>query len=414
MSDFSTTEDELEPEEQGNKRLHQPEKADIITALHNIRDKVGGMTTRGQNIAAQAEILKELDGVIGAMTVENWPTVKGQAHSAQNDGILNDRIATIENDLQEIKATLKDALGMTNNGKTWAQVTAQTGASSQEKASESMRREHLERHRMEMAKKEVVITLRNASEKTQTMLAGLNEEGIANGLREGAQKVGVKPRLIQSVKKMPSHGLRICCPSEKEAEELRKLDWAQAFEGAALVEPQYGIVIHGVSKEDIDFERDKPEQTKAKIENSNHGAIKVTRVTPLRKFTRNPNAQTQSVIVFTANPGAADECILYGIYIGHRRHSAERYTPQCQIKQCFNCQGYGHKADSCTRTVKCGKCGQNHETKKCSSDSLQCIQCKGLHAAWHHECPARLREFQRLEKLREAIPPLFIPPHLDP
>ena len=219
----------------------------------------------------------------------------------------------------------------------------------------------------------------------------------------------MKPSLIQSVKKTPSHRIRICCPSEKEAEELRKLNWTHAFEGAELVEPQYGIVVHGVSKEEINFERDKPEQIKAKIESSNHGAIKVTRVTPLRKNTRNPNAETQSIVVFTTNPEAADECILYAIYIGHRRHSVERYTPQCQIKQCFNCQGYGHKASTCTRTAACGKCGQNHETRKCSSDSLHCIQCKGSHAAWHHECPARQREYQRLETLREGISPLFIP-----
>jgi hypothetical protein len=29
----------------------------------------------------------------------------------------------------------------------------------------------------------------------------------------------------------------------------------------------------------------------------------------------------------------------------------------------------------------------------------QCIQCKGSHEAWHHECPARIAESKRLDEL---------------
>jgi len=98
--------------------------------------------------------------------------------------------------------------------------------------------------------------------------------------------------------------------------------------------------VNGVSKQDIDFEHDTSKEIKSKIEQSNPETIKVTRVAQLRKHTKNSGASTYSIIVYDADPKEANECITYGIYVEHRRYAADRYAPQCQIKQCFNCQGY--------------------------------------------------------------------------
>ena len=401
-SDKSDTEGGEETSHDGCAMVEAPTvvvepEGTIVQALSAARDKLSKQQTSGQPLAIKREVIAELDAII-------------QRLNAPKDATGGDRIAAIENDLQEIKAALKDALTTAKGKKTWAQVAAQASTLAQEKTPEITRREQLEKHRMEKAKTEIVITLRNASENMKSKVAGLDAEGITNGIRELVNKAGMKPSAIQSARKTPSHGIRVCCATKNEAEALRKLDWAQAFEGAAIVEPQYGIVVHGVSKEEIDFERDQPDEIKAKIESSNHGALQITRVAPLRKTgTRRPNADTQSIVVFTTNTEAADECILYGKYIGKKRHSAERYIPQCQIRQCFKCQGYGHTANTCTKAVTCGRCGQNHETKQCISSSTHCSQCKGSHTAWHHECPAWQREYQRLEKLKETIPHVFNP-----
>ena len=296
---------------------------------------------------------------------------------------------------------------LTSRNKTWSQVVAQSETPERGRAPESMRRERLEKIRREKAKTEVLLTLRNAGGEAKAKLASTSEDDLAKGLQSAIAGVGLEPVMIQSVKKTHSHGLKICCPSNEAAEELRKLSWEKPLEGATLVEPSFAIVVHGVSKEDISFESDTPEQLKANIEQSNHETFKVTRVAPLRRRARNPDATTHSIIVSFAAPEEADECILYGIYIRHRRHAAERYTPQCQIKQCFKCQGYGHRADVCTRAVKCGKCAQSHETRTCDSASLQCAECKGPHAAWHHECPVRQKEYQRQEVRREELSPLY-------
>ena len=417
MLDFSTTEDELMLDGQENKGPKQLEKADIVQALRNIREKVQSMKTKSQspNTAIKEEILEDIEKVINAAIMVENGQCGGITHlppsepmrTAQNHTMNNDRIAAIESDLQEIKATLKEALGVAKRGKTWAQVAAQPGATVQGRAPESTRKERLEKLRREKAKSELLLTMRNASEQAKATCANTSEENLTKGLQKAIADIGLEPAKISAVKKTPSHGLRICCSSEEAAKELRKLDWEKPLEGARLVESLYGIVVHGVPKASINFECDAQEQIKFKIEQSNLETIKVARVTPLRKRAKNPDADMHSIVIFTANPHEADDCILYGINIGQRHHAVERYIPQCQIKQCFKCQGYGHIANICTRGARCGKCGQDHETKKCSSESLQCIQCKGPHAAWHHECPARQREYQRLEILKEEISPTF-------
>ena len=141
----------------------------VVQALRAARDKLSKQQTSGQPLTIKREVIAELDAII-------------QSLSMPKDAQGGDRFAAIANDLQEIKATVKDVLTVAKGEKTWAQVAGQAGAPKQERVPEIIRREHLEKHRMEKAKTEVVITLRNASENIKNMLAGSNEEGITNGI----------------------------------------------------------------------------------------------------------------------------------------------------------------------------------------------------------------------------------------
>ena len=40
-----------------------------------------------------------------------------------------------------------------------------------------------------------------------------------------------------------------------------------------------------------------------------------------------------------------------------------RITPS--IQQCFKCQGFGYKAQNCTKKQKCVVCGEAHSHKNC-------------------------------------------------
>src|SRR2546423_6941782 len=184
------------------------------------------------------------------------------------------------------------------------------------------------------------------------------------------------------------------------------MDWKKIFGGSEVIKPQYGVVIHGASKLDVNFGTQRPEEIIKRIGELND-KINIKRVVPLRKRTRNPNAKAQSIIIFTEDPTEADAYIDQGIYIGEQCHAAERYMPQCQIKQCFNCQGYGHTASICTAKKACGSCGKDHETRECKSEEAHCVQCQGAHPAWHHECPVRKRESIRLETKRDELSSWF-------
>lgn len=62
------------------------------------------------------------------------------------------------------------------------------------------------------------------------------------------------------------------------------------------------------------------------------------------------------------------------------------------VTQCFRCQAYGHISQNCTRTPRCVKCGQTHDTRACSK-SLEvtptCANCGDNHTANFRQCPKR-------------------------
>jgi hypothetical protein len=259
----------------------------------------------------------------------------------------------------------------------------------------------MEKLRRERAKMEVILTTRDASEEVKEKVERMNNEEITEWLKQAMEDIGIESTKIHKAQKI-NQGIKIRCTSDKEAEELYNIEWNNIFEGINAVEQWSKIVLHGVSKQAIDFERDESEEIIARIEDANHG-IKIGKVEPLTKRPRNPNAPTQSIIISMKHSEEADECIEDGMSIERRWFRPERYTPQCRLNQCFNCQGYGHKANVCTRKTRCGKCAQEHDTRKCESETMQCANCKESHHAWHQECANRQRRKEQIEREKDAI-----------
>jgi hypothetical protein len=218
----------------------------------------------------------------------------------------------------------------------------------------------------------------------------------------------ITPKL-QAANKLQNGNIKVYCRTTEEATVLKDMDWDTNIKGLKAKTPKYGIVVHGVPTEVIDFNADK-QATMAEIEEANrsHG-IPVTDITPLR---RKPNfinaAQYQSIIVFTSDAEAADRCIKANeLFIASGRYRAERYTPHLQITQCFKCYGYGHRAQQCRHEQKCGKCGGTHETNSCTNNEIKCINCRENHQAWRHDCPKRVAESRRLAEIKLNTPAFF-------
>lgn len=72
-----------------------------------------------------------------------------------------------------------------------------------------------------------------------------------------------------------------------------------------------------------------------------------------------------------------------------------------KIKQCHNCQYFGHHSSDCGRVHRCVKCDDKHSPGKCirvkDVDDPVCCNCKGKHPANYQGCP-RIKEYLKNER----------------
>src|SRR5947199_9628216 len=130
---------------------------------------------------------------------------------------------------------------------------------------------------------------------------------------------------------------------------------------ASIVKPTYDVVVHEVSKSDIN----STNQSDIKVALKTNNNIKINRITSFIKKLRNSEASTQSIIIFTENSKEDNDLICEELCVEDRYYAAKRYASQCQIKQCFKCQEYEHKAKMCTKKSRCEKYAQKHEIQQC-------------------------------------------------
>ena len=280
---------------------------------------------------------------------------------------------------------------------------------------EIAKRERLEQARQERAKATVTLTFCNASESTYLALKDTNEREYAATLQKTINESSTKSVTIRKVQKLSGKLLKIYCHNEDDAKQLREVEWEKTIAGVTLVAEEYGLVLDGVPIRIFDARTASQNEMREIIQRTNN--INVHRVEPLTKNPQNPDAPTQSIKIFTHVLKEANEAIEDGLLLERkneetqekvgRRFFAKRYNPQYRIKQCFRCQAYGHKAETCTRTTTCGRCAQEHETRKCTAELNKCTNCSGEHPAWHYECPRRIKEHEKLRALMATAPKLF-------
>ena len=79
------------------------------------------------------------------------------------------------------------------------------------------------------------------------------------------------------------------------------------------------------------------------------------------------------------------------------------------VLRCFKCQAFGHHSSNCTKSAKCGYCGEGHETRscqvKCDLQKKCCVNFKqsGLtdinHEASCITCPAFLENHAKAKRM---------------
>ena len=86
------------------------------------------------------------------------------------------------------------------------------------------------------------------------------------------------------------------------------------------------------------------------------------------------------------------------------------------IRQCFNCQFFGHSSKFCGRPPKCVKCDQQHATKdrrKPAGSPPKCVNCGDEHPANYTRCPQYLRQLHHTPQInnQQKCKPYTIKPN---
>ena len=72
-------------------------------------------------------------------------------------------------------------------------------------------------------------------------------------------------------------------------------------------------------------------------------------------------------------------------------YKVEEFRQPVSVRQCFNCQCFGHSAQNCKSKQKCVICGENHSHKGCppkkEAKQPKCANCSGPHVASYKGCP---------------------------
>ena len=376
-----------------------PTMAEIIGMTKVAMELLANQRTTQEPKAIKDQVLSQLHDIVSHM--EN--------HVSPQESASSNRLDKIEQELREIKAAILEPV------KSWAQITAPATTAMKNPCSPNsktitaqVKQQKMERVRAERAEHEVTLSAHEATEETKSKLAATSAKEITQ-LLQHAINISTgnddKPKL-QGFNRLANSGIRLQCKTAEEAQQLRNIDWSKAFKGLKVHKPKYGIVIHGVPTEEFDITDSKATTTLLQQCNEN---IPITRITPLRRKASNSRTPAhQSIVVFTDDAQAADQCIRMGFFINYLSYPAERYTPQLNITQCYKCCGYAHRAAHCKRKQKCGKCGhEDHNSNECPNSERQCANCHGEHEAWHHECPTRIAESQRLADMKINTSPYF-------
>ena len=79
----------------------------------------------------------------------------------------------------------------------------------------------------------------------------------------------------------------------------------------------------------------------------------------------------------------------------------EKYKNSRPIRQCFNCQSFGHSSTYCGRPPKCVKCDQQHAPKDCTKragSAPKCINCGREHPANFTGCPQYIQQLNYIQR----------------
>jgi hypothetical protein len=223
-----------------------------MNMVQRAKNKLEAQNTSGEPKRVKIEVLAEFDDIIEYIEA---------IHEVEN------RMANVEDGIKELTQTIKETPG------TYAQATHNTGThngssnrnnhsgnrtdhkakSTNRRTCEKIQQEETQR-RLDKAKYQVTPNTAGAPRTTQTTIASDTHKEITERCQEAIKKAITEAPtpVIRGVQRLiESKDIRFTCDTQEAAQRLREIDWTVAYPGLTARKPKYGIVIHGVSTDEI-------------------------------------------------------------------------------------------------------------------------------------------------------------------
>ncbi|KIV98360.1 uncharacterized protein PV09_09800 [Verruconis gallopava] len=231
--------------------------------------------------------------------------------------------------------------------------------------------------------REIIMNIRNAQ--TILHLRAMNPRNLKAHVKQAIAQGGVtNAKVIQSAQ-----------------------EWVTRIgNGMSIRRQTYGVLIHSVYTKDVDM--DRLDEINAAILSENKPFIPTAEIKYIGWLSRKAQTKRMSTLVIEfTKPEDANKIIDEGLTWQGCHHDTERYERQCRLKQCFNCQKYGHIGTQCKARTACGHCAQEHNSRDCPSKAdtpKKCAGCNGPHESWNRHCKIRKEQLTRTKAAYDNRP----------
>ena len=119
---------------------------------------------------------------------------------------------------------------------------------------------------------------------------------------------------------------------------------------------------------------------------------------------RRSGKTTGTIVVSLPNQAVQHEVVRHGLVINAQLYKARLHSKNVDIKQCFNCNQWGHTQSACGKPARCAECAGPHQTKECKKERISCSNCGKPHKAWQKgACQTYAAYYEGVEKKRTEL-----------
>lgn len=184
--------------------------------------------------------------------------------------------------------------------------------------------------------------------------------------------------------------LKILTANHMKSRDLAISNKEGVAEGAEVQIPIYTVVVHGIHTKSIDLS--KMDESKQRIILTNTRTVPCTaqKIRRISWISRAHEVKARSsIIIELTDPQIANAFMERGMVHQDRLHECELYSPESKVRQCFNCQEYGHIGTRCYRPRNAGgahspilpECMTKDTRDNNGKDQTKCANCDGNHEA---------------------------------